>query len=110
MKGKKISLEKAKELALDYIKYLIFKRVHLDNIEPPYMSDTYLEEEACWMFFRNERIVFPPENWLLDCAVVVSKTGEVRGVVNYQSSPEEAKKYLKTMSEYFIQKQKNNDR
>ncbi|MFC0035788.1 hypothetical protein [Cardiobacterium valvarum] len=74
------------------------------------MSDTYLEEEACWMFFRDERIVFPPENWLLDCAVVVSKTGEVRGVVNFQSSPEEAKKYLKTMSEYFIQKQKNNDR
>lgn len=102
MTKKQISFLEAKDIAIDFVKDDIFNFLKLKDILPPYLSDYYLETEGCWMFFRRENIILP-EKTLVDCAYVVSKKGEARGVVNYRNNPEKAKEYLEKISNYFLE-------
>ena len=93
MSKKQISFLEAKDIATDFVKDDIFNFFKLKDILPPYLSDYYLETEGCWMFFRKENIILPQKT-LVDCAYVVSKKGEARGVANYRNDPKKAKEYL----------------
>ena len=66
------------------------------------LSDTFIEEKNCWMFFRNANIIIPPEGVLRgECAYVVSKFGEFRQVADLSFEQKKLKKYSINMSNYF---------
>jgi hypothetical protein len=71
------------------------------NTARPFLEDSFIEAQHCWMFFRNRDIAVAPERALADEAYVVSKRGTVRTVVNYIDDQKEAANYLQKMSDYF---------
>ncbi|MDB5058725.1 MAG: hypothetical protein JWO59_2197 [Chloroflexi bacterium] len=67
----------------------------------PLLSERYLEADHCWMFFRNEAIVVPPERPLRDAVYCVSKRGSLRSIADFSDDPVRLQEYLLTMSNYF---------
>jgi hypothetical protein len=97
---KAVTVERARLIAVEAARFHWSDAV-VNDVSRPFLSDVYLEAEHCWMFFRNDAIVTPPERALDDCAYVVSKRGHLRYVVNYAAEPQKADAYNKKMSEYF---------
>ncbi len=102
MNNKEINFIEAKMLAESSAKKLITVWGDLEDPSPPYLSNYYMEDKGCWIFFRHERIIIPPEKGPATSAFAVSKKGEIRLIADYRDSPERAKEYLKTMSDHFI--------
>ena len=64
-------------LAESSAKKLITVWGDLEDPSPPYLSNYYMEDKGCWIFFRHERIIIPPEKGPATSAFAVSKKGEI---------------------------------
>jgi len=70
--------------------------------KPHVLADGQLEAEACWMFFKSEEILVPPEATLgIKWAYVVSKRGAFSMVQDFSDNPVRLRAYLEELSEYF---------
>ena len=98
MDGAKLTYEKIRGLAEE------FGREHwqdyLKNGNPP-IIDECLNVRRAWMFFRNPKILIPPEASLRKCALIVSDRGEVRFTADYYQDLNKCREYLQIMSDHF---------
>jgi hypothetical protein len=69
----------------------------------PLLDDFFLEEAGSWNFFRNRKIIIPPEFSLTgDWSYVVSRRGEIRLFYDLRDDLDKAKKAHKVVSDYFL--------
>ena len=96
---KQITMREAKKIAENAAKEQLQSYA---NSKISFLSDEFMEADYCWFFFRNKKIIGPPEevlNW--DWAYAVSKKGELSLIADYSKDTEALKDYLKKMSNYF---------
>lgn len=95
-----ISFIEAKKLAEEAAR--INLSIFLSDPSIDLLRDEYLETEYCWMFFRNQGIIVPPEGSLRgDWAYAVSKRGQIRQIADLSDDPIKLNAYLIKMSDYF---------
>lgn len=99
-----ITFEQARKIAEDAA--LRDVRSYLAAEQVQVLEDEWLEAEGCWFFFRNKKIIVPPENWFirLHSCYAVSKKGTVSQLEDFSSDPERLRAYLQAVSDYFIRR------
>lgn len=102
-----ISFDAARRLAKKQAKSLLSNYIGEGEEFVDILEERFIENEECWMFFRNKNLKFPLEATLpASVAYVVSKEGEVRTTADFSDNPAEMKKLLDLLTEYFRAKKK----
>ncbi|MDN4620974.1 hypothetical protein QCD85_22850 [Paenibacillus sp. PsM32] len=97
---KKIDFNQAKRIATESA--LRRLKPFMDDENISVLSAEFKEADYCWFFFRNEKIVGPPERSLAwDGAYAISKKGTESLIADYSNDPIALNEYLQKMSNYF---------
>lgn len=95
-----VTLEEAKAIARKEAFHNL--RYFLKDDTTPLLSEQFLQEDGCWMFFSNKNIVLPPDRELTwGWAYAVSKKGNLRSIADFSDEPEKLQAYLQTLSDNF---------
>ena len=105
--AKSISFDTARRLAQEQAKSLLSNYIEEGEEFIDILEERFVENEECWMFFRNKNLKFPLDATLpASAAYVVSKEGELRTTADFSDDPTEMKKLLDLLAEYLRAKKK----
>ncbi len=71
-------------------------------LKQPYLSETYIEREYCWIFFIHENALVAREGSLCFTAYAVSRKGKVRDVYDFRSDAQKMSGFADKISDYFF--------
>lgn len=73
------------------------------NIDEPLQAN-YREESFGWIFFPRKDIAYAEGSFVSDEAIAVTKTGNVRMIVDLSDDEEKMREYVKNLTEYLNKK------